>query len=302
MMIGRESFLEFYKNEDSLVSGSFEYMKYKLWSQLTGSDRSACHYAILEVERIAISLPPFPCPLASTRASRIFEGQIADYYPFFVVINWNTFNGGVILSPEYVMIYGSVTPSKVAYGIEPGQNYAAALSGPNVVNVVQNIYVAPGLSIVKVSPPITFGPLASAALLSDCSGPSNPQLGQDVAFYGMGRDETGSYPDSVMVGCGQVIAPTASCDFDVGDRGFSYSLCLLTNACTRDWGGPIMAKGPDGYYLAAIIHRVNSCSGKSLVLVFFHIFFVSPMLLGIYDRAQPSVCQFYTEIQSIINS
>ena len=63
-MVGSESFLEFLNGDDeeNLGAGSFEHMKYKLWSQLTDSDRSACHYAILKMEYDMLQFPPFPCP------------------------------------------------------------------------------------------------------------------------------------------------------------------------------------------------------------------------------------------------
>ena len=286
MMIGRESLFEFSTNNDddkaNLNAGSFEYMKYKLWSQLAGSDQSACHYAILEVEILNVPFysPPFPCPVSSDRDSRIIGGQVADYYPFFVATDWNTVNGGTILSPEYVMIFGGITATRVAYGIRPGQNYQEALSGPNVVDVVATYDISSGLTILKVSPPITFGPYAKAARISDCSGPSNPQIGDSLAFYGLGFNSSYQYTENVEVSCGEVIAETSNCvNYDYG---FSHPICIYTHACYFDWGGPIMAKGPDGYYLVAVIYHVSYCN--------------------FYDFSQPSVCEDYDEIMSIINS
>ena len=267
-MIGSESFLEFLYGADNLGAGSFEYMKYKLWSQLTGSDRSACHYAILEMEKSNLLSPPFPCPISSGKSGRVFEGKTADYAPFFVAVD--TTNGGTILSPEYVLTYGTPTaPTAVAYGIQPGQNITSVFSGPNVVSVTNVIQLSSFVVMLKVSPPIPFGPDVSAARVSDCSGPSNAENGKPVAFYGMGYDETKEYTDRVKVSCGEI---NQGCT----NFFFPYYLCAWSTACIGDFGGPIMA---NGYYVVGLIYATSNCEGKLLVKshFFINLFFFVPI-------------------------
>ena len=57
-------------------------------------------------------------------------------------------------------------------------------------------------------------------------------------------------------------------------------------------------------FQCAEISRVDvlPCSDDYIYSFCNNLVVSSKILLGIYDRAQPSVCQFYTEIQSIINS
>ena len=275
MMIGRESLTEFIeKGEDNLGSGSLEFMKYKLWSQLEGSDLSPCYYGILEVEFLYIP-PPFPCPIATERQGRIYQGQIVDYYPFFVSVATGgpARYGGVLLSPEYILSDWTTTPTMyVAYGIRPGQSANEALTGPNRVTVVNRTQLTDVITIYKVSPPIPLGPYAQPARISDCSGPSNPSVGQDVAFYGLGMDESGFSLDTTKVSCSQIEEPT--CD----GSDFPHFLCMLNNVCSLSQGGPIMVQGPDGYYLAGMIKKFNSpCTGFYFLifssLVFINIFF-----------------------------
>ena len=91
-----------------------------------------------------MSLTPFPCLQLSSSSSRIIDGQVDDYYPFFVATDTNTLNSGVILNAEYVMVYDGVPVTKIAYGIRPGHtDYTEAFSGPNVQcwdYSVQNIF------------------------------------------------------------------------------------------------------------------------------------------------------------------
>ena len=277
MMIGSESFLEFLNGDDTLEAGSFEHMKYKLWSQLANSDRSACHYAILEMQLDILKLPPFPCPMSGARGSRLAESQVTDYAPFFVLGNEN-FNGGVILSPDYVLLNGGLTPSLIAYGLQPNDFPTAAFSSPNIVLVTNYTTVSSDLTIVKVSPSIPFGPHVSAARISDCSGPSSGQVGENVAFYGMGYDTSNTFSNGVKVSCSQIVEQTSSCVNDVTIDSFINSRCFLNYACPFDWGGPIMSKGPDGYYVVALIDNFNSpcscrfsfsCKGIQCLIPFF---------------------------------
>ena len=274
-MIGSESFLEFLNGADydgnNLGAGSFEHLKYKLWSQLVGSDRSACQYAILEMEFNIINTPPappFPCPVEAGRRGRILQGQTATYYPFFAV--GNVFIGGIILSPEYVLTIKSTSaPFKVAYGLQPGQMYTNVFSGPNAVDVSTTYDITTNLRILKVSPPIPFGPDVGAARISDCSGPSNPVVGDQVAFYGIGMNEFFQFQNEVKFGCGQIAEPPCFED--------ANTMCVLSPSAIGDLGGPIMKMGPDGYYyLVGVIYgeRSSKCKISDFIIKIHFEFFL----------------------------
>ena len=130
-------------------------MKYKLWSQLEGSDLSPCHYAIHELPFYS---PSFPCPAPTSRHGKIFEK--VDYFPFFAAVDHiipvaNSKHGGIILSPEYIMTSPSrYTSINVASEIQPGQSLQDAFNGPNVVSGTLQTSV-PGALIYRVSGKVT---------------------------------------------------------------------------------------------------------------------------------------------------
>ena len=301
MMIGRESLSEalinvfgydyyvqnFYQYEGdtdhlspvnegngNLQSGTFEFMKYKLWAAISGSDYSPCHYGRLEIER-ALNLAhlspnvDWPCPVSSDMDGRIAGGLNAKSgtFPFYVAVLWNDTEpiGGTLLSPEHILVDNYPPYSIVAFGLEPGQSYYDALTGPNVRDVVNTTVINDELAILHVSSPIPMGPLVKPAIVTDCSGPSSPTIGKNVAYFGLGHvDPEGTWAETMQVKCGIVLNQTESCQFDEADYGLDESVCINIDTCVGDWVGPIVAKDDDDYYLVAIIHLVENCQGKYL--------------------------------------
>ena len=214
-----------------------------------------------------------------SRGGRILEGQDIDYRPFYAACEGSFFGSlyygsAIILSPDYILTFTfEFSINRVAYGLQPGQTLQSAFSSPNVVNVIDSDDISDFLRILKVSPPIPFGPDVGAARISDCSGPSYPVVGDQVAFYGLGKDETGQYPDHVQVGCGQIT--------QLNCYTLPSLICILSPSGIGDNGGPIIKMGPDGYYLTAMIFTASSVIGEG---------------------AHIMVCQHYETIQSIINS
>ena len=263
-------------NDGNLQSGSFEFMKYKLWTAISGSSQSACYYGRLDLERtLNLNLAPYtnwPCPIHESRLPKIGGGFDADSgsFPFAVAVEQSDgdITQGVILSSEYI-ISDTSGLVRVAYGIQPHESFSDLFNGSHskVVDVINTIPIENNteLYLSRVSPPMVFGRNAQPALISDCSGPSNPIVGERLALFGLGYDTLNDYntADTMQVVCGQVYDPSVCASIAAG-FGLTESICMTGTPCSWDWGGPIMAKQGNDNYLVGIIYLAYSattCTG-----------------------------------------
>ena len=213
----------------------------------------------------------WPCSIHENRTSRIYGGADAPAgsFPFFVAVLEldGEMNGGVILNNRYVLTQQYVLGSKIAHSLQPGDNYnnLFTAANPNVIDV-EEIITIPGnaeITLLRLASPIPYGPLAKPALISDCSGPSKPILGESLATFGLGRVSSETYADTMQVTCGQVITPTSNCIQDASDYEMEDSICITSSTCYYEWGSPIVAIQNDQAYLVGIIYLGDTgCTGN----------------------------------------
>ena len=213
----------------------------------------------------------WPCSIHENRTSRIYGGidAPAGTFPFFVAVleDDGEINAGVIVDSSYVLTQDKVAGVKIAHSLQPGDSQVDAFNSanPNIIDV-EEIIPVPGnskLSLLRLASPISYGPLARPAMISDCSGPSKPIIGESLAHFGLGYVAGTTYAETMQVKCGQVMTPTSNCINNADTFDMVDSICISTTTCWYDWGGPIVTIQNDQVYLVGITHLgVTSCGGK----------------------------------------
>ena len=211
----------------------------------------------------------WPCSNFNNQTSKIGSGSdaAAGSFPFYVAIQDENgdFKAGVLVSSWFVLTQIQVRAVKVAYGIQTGQSIEEIFqNSPNQVKVAERIEITsnPELILLHLTTPIPPGPLTKPIQISDCSGPSNAAVGDTLAYYGLGFDNSNHYADTMQVNCGKVVDPTQICQNYETNFGMEESICLVSNTCYYDWGGPIVTIDEESnqLFLAGIIYLVSSCS------------------------------------------
>ena len=261
-----DHFLSVIDGNGNIQSGTFEFMKYKLWKASSESQYSPCHYGRLQIERAMnlAHLTPnieWPCPVSAYGASRIFGGLKANNgsFPFFVgtVAGRGARQGGVLLSPDYVLAgIGVTVNSVVVYGLQSDQTFTDAFNGPNLSTVTAVIPISDELNILQVTPSIPLGPLVKPAIVTDCSGPSAPTIGKYVAGFGLGSTSPTLNVESMQVKCGIVTNNTEVCE---NNLGIDDPVCIDIIGCSQDLSSPILTKHGDNYYVVSLIVTTKIC-------------------------------------------
>ena len=158
--------------------------------------------------------------------------------------------------------FGSIT--RVGYGLSEQQSYADVVdsSYPYITNIVEAVVLGESeMFLARVDPPFEFSPTVQPLKISDCSGPSNPAVGTTLGMFGLGYMETGSFAETMQLTC---IETTEMIQFCAVYGYFnSQSVCVPTETCPYDEGGPIVVEDGGDLYLAAIT-RLAVC-GKWLI-------------------------------------
>ena len=234
----------------------------------------------------------------------------ANTFTFFVEIFFeNGFKvSGVILSSEYILTYNfNSFPSKVAYGIQPGQSIDDPWENFNLVNPIQlyNVSSNGRLRILKVEP-IPLGTVANAISFTNCSGPSKVNVGDSIAYFGLGVYEDSvnnfDYADTMKTKCAEVIEFTAKCSDAVSLLG--NVICTTTDGCNRDWGAPLVIYSDGTPYLVGIMSYVKStgCGREFTFSSTNHIPLTHFQISEPDTMPHSSVCESFDAIDAIINA
>ena len=223
-----------------------------------------------------------------------------------------------MIDSEYILTVTNQTVARAAYGLESQQSFSDVFAATNtkIVTVVQTLTVPNNDEVIllKVSPPITFDALTQPARISDCSGPSQAVVGEELAYFGLGVSKQPSDLSTTMrVACAPIESGHSKCDQVAQALDLQTPLCLEAKPCISDQGGGIMTLENGNFYVVGLLLRTeapSSCTGE--LLFFFH--FVSIFKLFKSNQpppsqrntanvpiAQPSICRSADEINSIIN-
>ena len=233
-----------------------------------------------------------PAPVSSCALNNIDEapmGRIyngidapSGSYPFYVAIRGESYKtvinnqlifssvsasngysfGGILVGSQYVLSHNDLANdgAKVAYGLKPGDDYSNVFdsSNPNLVEISTKATFGNGEVALFQIPPITFDEFTQPAQLSDCSGPSGPIVGDQLAIFGLGEysaSEGGS--DTVQGKCIDVVENSANCTSSAAAMGSNY-FCANSDFCYNDRGGPLVATKNGVHYAVSVIEYTES--------------------------------------------
>ena len=240
---------------------------------------------------------------------------LLDELPFFVAVKvaggQGTTRGGNIIGPRHVITTSALTSGiEVAYGLT-ANDYPYDidnLPASRKIAVIDTTHFG-GFSLLTLAEEFPFfnddGSLNKQVqpicLPPDCNLPgSQPQVGDIVQVAGLGLINGGQNAATVQTDNWTVNAVDADCMSEaasypqVYNNGFYF--CANSRACDYDWGGSVVSKLGDKYFLISIIYHIFwPCDTGLLVRTISYFSF-----LYVFDTVKnlpyAHICQYSSEI------
>ena len=151
----------------------------------------------------------------------------------------------------------------------PGDNYRSIFNeeNPNYVEVIDKIELTNNndYALFRI-PPIEFDTFTQPAQLTDCSGGSKANMGDELTIFGLGENTANfyEYADSMIGKCFQVLEQTEQCDSVAVDKGMANNyFCADSDYCYYDQGGPIVAvRNKIAYVVSMVENTGRTCDSK----------------------------------------